>query len=215
MKQIFPDLWQTEVESPFPGLTTHAYLLIREQGNVLFYNTGHVHEIDAMAQLGGVDWHFLSHLDELGKSLLWVRERYGAKLGGPAREREAFAEILEPDLLFKERETLAGGIEVIPTPGHTPGSTCFQVSSPTGKTYLFTGDTLYRNREGQWSNGFLDGMSDRDALVASLRLLRDLRPDVVISSAFADQEGYEAMSPADWTCHVDGALQPLLTDTSN
>ncbi len=60
MKQIFPDLWQTEVESPFPGLTTHAYLLTRKQGNVLFYNTGHVHEIDAMAELGGVDWHFLS-----------------------------------------------------------------------------------------------------------------------------------------------------------
>ncbi|SEN01173.1 MBL fold metallo-hydrolase [Halomonas caseinilytica] len=214
MKQIFPDLWQTEVESPFPGLTTHAYLLTRKQGNVLFYNTGHVHEIDAMAELGGVDWHFLSHLDELGKSLLWVRERYGAKLGGPVREREAFAEILEPDLLFKERETLAGGIEVIPTPGHTPGSTCFLVSSTTGKTYLFTGDTLYRNRVGQWSNGFMDDMSDRDALVASLRLLRDLRPDVVISSAFADQQGYEAMSPSDWAGHVDGALQPLLTNES-
>lgn len=30
MKQIQPDLWETEVESPFPGLTTHAYLLTRE-----------------------------------------------------------------------------------------------------------------------------------------------------------------------------------------
>nr|BBJ04925.1 MBL fold metallo-hydrolase [Marinobacter nauticus] len=211
MKQIFPDLWQTDVENPFPGLTTHAYLLTREEGNVLFYNTGHEYEIDAMATLGGVDWQLLSHQDELGKSLLRVRKRYGAKLGGHALERESFAEILEPDVLFTGRQTLAGNIEVIPTPGHTPGSTCFQVRSATGKTYLFTGDTVYRNRKGQWSNGFIKGWSDRDTLVASLRMLRKLQPDVVISSAFADKDGYQEMSPNDWARHVDSALQPLLT----
>lgn len=55
MKQIQADLWETAVESPFPGLTTHAYLLQRRDGNVLFYNTGHAQEIDAIAPLGG--WH--------------------------------------------------------------------------------------------------------------------------------------------------------------
>ncbi|MEO9587961.1 MULTISPECIES: hypothetical protein [Marinobacter] len=54
MRQIQTDVWETDVESPFPGLTTHAYLLTRDDGNVLFYNTGHHHEIDRMAELGGV-----------------------------------------------------------------------------------------------------------------------------------------------------------------
>ncbi|WP_151702437.1 hypothetical protein [Nitrincola alkalilacustris] len=49
MRQVQTDLWETEVESPFPGLTTHAYLLIRDEGNVLFYNTGHLHEIDRVS----------------------------------------------------------------------------------------------------------------------------------------------------------------------
>jgi hypothetical protein len=40
MRQVQPDLWETEVESPFPGLTTHAYLYQRVQGNVLFEEFG-------------------------------------------------------------------------------------------------------------------------------------------------------------------------------
>lgn len=210
MKQIQPDLWETEVESPFPGLTTHAYLLTRDDGNVLFYNTGHTHELDRMAELGGVAWHFLSHRDELGKTILQVRERFGAKLGGHRREREEFAKICAPDVLFDNRETLLGNIEVIPTPGHSPGSTCFLVASPTGKRYLFTGDTLYRGKGGVWDNGFLKGISDHDTLVESLRLLRALAPNVVISSAFAGTSGYQEMAPGDWPGHVDRAVAPLL-----
>lgn len=210
MKQIQPDLWETEVESPFPGLTTHAYLLTREDGNVLFYNTGHTHELDRMAELGGVAWHFLSHRDELGKTILQVRELFGAKLGGHRREREEFARIRAPDVLFDSREILLGNIEVIPTPGHSPGSTCFLVASPTDKRYLFTGDTLYRGKDGTWVNGFLKGISDRATLVESLGLLRTLAPDVVISSAFAGTSGYQEMSPGDWPGHVDRAMAPLL-----
>lgn len=143
MKQIQPDLWETEVERPAPGLTTHAYLLIRDGGNVLFYNTGHLHEIEKMAELGGVAYQYLSHRDELGDSLKLIRDRFDAKLGGHVRERAEFARIRPPDILFDAREVHLGNIEVIPTPGHSPGSTCFLVRSPHGKTYLFTGDTLY------------------------------------------------------------------------
>lgn len=48
MKQLFEDLWETGVESPFPGLTTHAYLLGRDTGNVLFYNTSQQADIKQM-----------------------------------------------------------------------------------------------------------------------------------------------------------------------
>ncbi|WP_139348424.1 hypothetical protein [Dickeya dadantii] len=40
MKQIYPDLWQTRVEHPFSGVNSHAYLLVQDTGNILFYNSG-------------------------------------------------------------------------------------------------------------------------------------------------------------------------------
>jgi glyoxylase-like metal-dependent hydrolase (beta-lactamase superfamily II) len=207
MKQILPDVWETEVESPFPGLTTHAYLVIRDSGNVLFYNTGHTHELDRMEELGGVTYQFLSHRDELGESLKAIRQRFGTRLGGHVREQEEFARICAPDILFDQREVQLGNIEVIPTPGHTPGSTCFLVHSTQGQRYLFTGDTLYLGDDGTWRPGLLAG-SDKDALSESLRLLRELKPDVAFSSAFGGEYGHQDVS-ADWPDRVQQALDQL------
>lgn len=212
MNQIQPDLWETEIESPAPGLTTHAYLLTREGGNVLFYNTGHRHEIEAMAELGGVAYQYLSHLDELGDTLVMIHERFGARLGGHIAERAEFARFRTPDITFERREIHLGNIEVIPTPGHTPGSTCFLVYSPHGRRYLFTGDSLYRNGIGAWNAGFIPGHTPPDSrpvLAASLRLIRELEPDVVLSSAFAGSAGFEETSPDEWRLSVDHALEEL------
>jgi hydroxyacylglutathione hydrolase len=212
MQQVLPDLWETAVESPFPGLTTHAYLLLREDGNVLFYNTSHQNEIERMAKLGGVAYQYLSHQDELGDGLKVLHERFGTRLGGHVAEREAFARFREPEILFERRETHLGNIEVIPTPGHSPGSTCFLVDSPRGGRYLFTGDTLFRDEHGEWTAGFIPGHSteeDRQAMARSIPLLRELEPDVVLSSAFGDA-GYQVMSPGEWPDHVDRAVEKLL-----
>lgn len=210
MKQIQPDLWQTETENPIPGLTTHAYLLTRDDGNVLFYNTSHRHEIDNMAELGGVAYQYLSHQDELGETLKLIRERFNTRLGGHENELAKFAPICTPDVLFDKREVHLGNVEVIPTPGHTPGSTCFLVESPHGKRYLFTGDTLYPGKDGTWQAGLIPGYSDRDTLIESLKILRELEPDVVLSSAFGGDPGFQEMSRTDWRGHVDRALAKLI-----
>lgn len=206
MKQIQPDLWQTEVESPFPGLTTHAYLLVRDEGNVLFYNTSQQADIKQMADLGGVAYHFLSHRDELGASINQICELYGARLGGHRDEQSDFAKIREPDMVFHQREKLIDNVEVIPTPGHTPGSCCFLVNSPHGKTYLFTGDTLYLTDAG-WKPGMLS-FSNREQLVESLQLLQTLKPDLVLSSAFSGQSGFEEAGE-NWAGKVKTALKSL------
>lgn len=83
---------------------------------------------------------------------------------------------------------------MIPTPGHSPGSTCFLVHSPTGQRYLFTGDTLYRSADGSWKAGFIPGHNtaeDRQTMATSIAGLRDLQPDLVIGSAFAGSSGYQ------------------------
>lgn len=214
MKQVQPDIWETESYSPFSGLTTHAYLLTRPDGNVLFYNTGHAEELDEIARLGGVAWQYLSHRDELGDNLHAIAERFGTKLVGHEAERAAWSKVRAPDQTYDRREVHLGNIEVIPTPGHSPGSTCFLVASPAGKTYLFTGDTLFLVKDKYWRAGFIDGVhteKDRPVLAESLKLLRELRPDVVFGSAYVGDKGYQEVSADSWPDMVDAALSRLKT----
>ncbi|MFN3986807.1 MAG: MBL fold metallo-hydrolase [Rhodocyclaceae bacterium] len=213
MQPIRSDLWETAVEHPAPGLTTHAYLLVREGGNVLFYSTGLESEYDALERLGGVAWQLLSHRDEAGPALARIRARFGARLGAHARERADVAVHCEPDLLFEARAILFPDVEVIPAPGHSPGSVCYLVDSRYGGRYLFTGDTLYLDRNGVWRAGFIPGYStaeDRVVLAETLDMLRGLAPDLVVGSAFDGRVGYQAMARGAWPEHVARARAALL-----
>lgn len=212
MKQVQADVWETKRYSPFPGLKTHAYLLTRPDGNVLFYNTGHKEELEGMAELGGVAWQYLSHEDELGDILNTLAERFNTKLVGHVAEQAAWSKVRAPDITYDRREIHLGNIEVIPTPGHSPGSTCFMVTSAEGKTYLFTGDTLYLGNTNRWRAGFIDSVheeKDRPTLADSLYLLRDLEPDVVFGSAYTGNKGFEDVSDGSWPDKVDEALRDL------
>ena len=210
MKQIQPDLFETEAESPFSGVYTHAYLLLHGDGNVLFYNTRRLEEIEHMEQLGGVARQYLSHCDELSESLNMIAERYGAELGGHVNELEQFSKFRRPTILFERRDTHLGNIEVIPTPGHSPESTCFYVHSPYGKRYLFTGDTLYFNKNKVLATAFFPRRGDLQSYVKSLETLGTLEPDVVISSATGGQGGYHEIDRGEWPEHVSRALEGLL-----
>lgn len=206
MRQVQPDLWETEVESPFPGLTTHAYLYQRVQGNVLFYNTSQQADIAQFAELGGVAYQLLSHRDEVGESLALIRERFQAKLGIHKQDQESLSEVLKADLVFTDRQALLDDVEIIPTPGHTLGSVCFLVQSLSGKRYLFTGDTLYLSDWG-WQPGMLS-FSDKTALAESLNLLQTLQPDLVISSAYSGQTAIEVVT-GQWAEKVKQAMAKL------
>lgn len=209
MRQVLPDVWETATESPFPGLTTHAYLLLHPKGNVLFYNTGNIAEIDGLADLGGVAWQFISHRDEVGDGISAIHQRYGARLVAHAAELAAYSKVREPDILVCSRETFLGNIEAIPTPGHTPGSICYLVALGQGRRYLFTGDTIFRNAEGGWSAGYIKGYSEPEPLLQSLELLAELEPDVVFSSAFSGLAGFEELTPALWRQYVEVAAAEL------
>ena len=92
LTKIREDLYQTRMDSPFPGLTTHAYLWRRPAGNVLFYSPVGDADFDAIDELGGVSAQYLSHLDEAGPNLARIAERFGRQLHAPAAELEAIAE---------------------------------------------------------------------------------------------------------------------------
>jgi hydroxyacylglutathione hydrolase len=66
----------------------------------------------------------------------------------------------------------AGGVrlDVLHTPGHTPGSVCFAVSNGDAGTTLLTGDTLFAGSIGRWDLG---GTSMEDVVDSIHRKLMD------------------------------------------
>ncbi|ABK73183.1 MBL fold metallo-hydrolase [Mycolicibacterium smegmatis] len=211
MTQIRSDLWQTRTDSPFPGLTTHSYLW-KPNGHssspgVLFYSPATDADFAAIDALGGVGHQYLSHQDEAGPMLARIAEHYGARLHAPAAELANIARHAKVHVPLDRRHRDDNGVEVIPTPGHSPGSTSYLVDGADGR-YLFTGDTVFVDHAGRWSTFVIPGIGDPADMAESLRLLATLEPDVVISSAF----GGAAVSTIDdrpWARCVDEAMGSL------
>jgi len=72
--------------------------------------------------------------------------------------------------------------EVLPTPGHTPGSICLYEKS---KKILISGDTLFENAVGRTD---LPG-GDRDQLVNSLKMLSQLQIEYLLPGHGSPKKG--------------------------
>ena len=207
MTQIRNDLFETRTESPFPGLTTHAYLWRGPSANVLFYSPASDADFDAIEALGGVAAQYLSHLDEAGPILARIADRFGSRLHAPAAELEAISQHARVDIpLDVQRQVDANGVDAIPTPGHSDGSTCYLVRGVDGENYLFTGDTMFPVGDGTWSTFLVPGRGGAAELRSSLQLLGTVQPDIVISSAFGGETAFEAVDARRWSQCVDQAL---------
>ncbi|HET6733070.1 MBL fold metallo-hydrolase [Mycobacterium sp.] len=205
--QINDDLFQTRMDSPLPGLTTHAYLWRRPRGNVLFYSPATDADFDAIDELGGVAAQYLSHLDEAGPHLARVADRFGSRLHAPAAELEVIEKHAHVDTPVESRRYVdANDVEVIPTPGHSAGSSCYLVTGTDGTKYVFTGDTIFPAGDGTWATFLVPGRGDATQLTASVKLLSTLQPDIVISSAFGGNTAVEAVDDRRWAEIIDQAL---------
>jgi glyoxylase-like metal-dependent hydrolase (beta-lactamase superfamily II) len=159
---------------PFaPGLEVRAFLLEREPGNVVVYGAPST-TTDEVAALGGATRQYLGHWHEVslgGEPLsgvpLFV---HSADLTQTERHRHVRG-------AFSRHHTLDDDFEVIPVPGHTPGSAAY-LWTTGGTRVLFTADTLYLGAGGEWVVAVLDS-SDRGAYLESLEVLRDLEFDVL------------------------------------
>lgn len=183
MKQLYEDVWQSERYSS-GILNTHAYLLTRPDGNILFYNTGLASDLDKISELGGIRYQLLTHRDEVGGSQKRIKKLFGSTLGVGILEAPYAEKHSEVDIKFDTVDTELENIKIYFTPGHTDGSICYFYESPFGKSYLFSGDTFFK-WNGRWSTFVIEGFGGTDELMlASLKKLRELRPDVVMSSGF-------------------------------
>lgn len=105
---------------------------------------------------------------------LWYRWIVGAT-GRPARQRPAFPDTPIHHAL-NDGDALPGvpELEVLHTPGHTPGSICLLVRGPN---VLFLGDSAINNRD-RVSRPLMWDRQHRRQLDASLRRLRELDAEI-------------------------------------
>jgi hydroxyacylglutathione hydrolase len=176
---------------------------------VLFYGSQTDADFDAIDDLGGVAHQYLSHRDEAGPMLSAIQRRFGSRLHAPAAELFEIGQHAHVDVPLASRHVDANGVEVIPTPGHSPGSTCYLVPGVSGQGYLFTGDTIMLGADGDWVAGHMPPISHAAPLEDSLRLLRSLRPDLVISSAFPSETAVHVPGGVHWAECVDQARSRL------
>jgi glyoxylase-like metal-dependent hydrolase (beta-lactamase superfamily II) len=202
---VIPGLHATAPQPlPFaPSLEVRAFLLEREQGNVLVYSTSELEgDAAAIADLGGVSRRYLNHWHEA----MFATE-LDASLFVHERERAAVEERVHVRGSFSRRHLLDHDLEVIPTPGHTAGATAFLWDTGDHRA-LFTGDTIYLDG-GEWVAAMLES-SDRDAYLASLELIRELEFDLLVPWVASAGEPYHAVtSRAEAVRRLDAIIERL------
>jgi glyoxylase-like metal-dependent hydrolase (beta-lactamase superfamily II) len=115
---------------------------------------------------------FLTH-GHFDHTLALETVRGGTGAEAVAHEAEPFDKA-QPDIRVKHGDTFSVGgnvIEILHTPGHTPGSICLRTGN-----ILFTGDTLFEDDCGRCD---LPG-GDYGAMLQSLRFLAALEGDYTV-----------------------------------
>ena len=170
------------------SLDIRAFLLRRKQGNLLIYAVNNLASAaPVVTELGGIARQYLNHRHEASAA----SDRISAPLYCHEKERKSVAKEIAVHETFASRHMLDDDFEVIPTPGHTSGTTAFLWANG-GHRFLFTSDTIYL-REGEWVATVLWG-SNRKAYLETLALIRDLDFDVLVPWAATRGQPYYAMT---------------------
>ena len=211
METIVPGLHASKPE-PLgfgPQLEIRAFLLRREDGNVLIYrSTGLRDDVEAVAGLGGISRQYLNHHHEASSESDWVSETFGAPLHCHVADAPMVSAVSEVGGTFSERHMLGNDFEVIPTPGHTEGATTYLWDTGEHRA-LFTGDTIFFNG-GRWRAALLDGVGDRERHIDSLELIRELDFDLVVPGIASKGEPFVAfVEKPEAQQRIDGIIERL------
>jgi glyoxylase-like metal-dependent hydrolase (beta-lactamase superfamily II) len=128
--------------------STNAYILIcpRTDASILVDAPGEADKI--LALLEGTDPKYIlmthNHMDHTG-ALTEVKSALNVPIAAHRDDADGLPRT--PDLLLTDNELITCGniqLEVLHTPGHTPGSLCFRTEK-----YLIAGDTLFPGGPGK------------------------------------------------------------------
>jgi glyoxylase-like metal-dependent hydrolase (beta-lactamase superfamily II) len=212
MQSVIPGLHASAPQalSFAPSIRVRAFLLRREQGNLLIYSTPAAADDDtaAIEALGGVSRHYLNHWHEVA---IGDGDRIAGGLGAPVfchqDDRKEVSDRVEVAGSFSARHMADDDLEAIPIPGHTPGATAYLWDSGVHRC-LFTGDSLFL-RDGEWVAAVLDS-SDRVAYIESLELIKELDFDMLVPwAATAGQPFHALTDKADAGRRIDAIVERL------
>jgi glyoxylase-like metal-dependent hydrolase (beta-lactamase superfamily II) len=189
IKEIFPDLFLVRTATTAPR-TPFTYFLRRAPCNVLFATKDDVSRFKpALDELGGVGQIYLGDRHHAVPHTAALAKRFDTVLSASRIEAKALlaAGVKVERTLEYKRAMLAPDLEVIPTPGHTPGALSFLWSNQ-GRRFLLVGDTLVPVN-GEWQ--YFVSRPWRAAMLQTAQLLAGLAFDVILSNSFAS-------SPIPW-----------------
>lgn len=207
MEQVTSRLHATGPEALPVGRSTtlRAFLCQREAGNVLIYGSSALPaEAQAIEGLGGAWRHYLGHVHESefvpkppAADVVLIHERDSAELAQRLAGMETFS----------AEHRLGEDFEVIPIPGHTPGSTAYLWDSGAERV-LFSADTIFL-RDGEWQIALLSS-SDRETYLESLARIRELEFDLLAPwIAGAGQAYWTRTDRDDVRRRIDGILRRI------
>lgn len=151
-----------------------SFVLERSEGNIVIFHSGRIDEAaDDIQSLGGAECVLMNHEHES----LGGQTHFDAPYYIHQDDKEAVTDTLQVAGTFKDREQLYDDLEVIPAPGHTPGTTLYLWDNGEHR-YLFTGDFLCYE-EDEWRTVVLPS-SYREQSIKSLEMIRDLDFDALV-----------------------------------
>lgn len=151
-----------------------SFVLERSEGNIVIFHSGRIDEVaDDIRALGGAERVLMNHEHES----LGGQTHFDAPYYIHQDDKEAVTDTLQVAGTFKDREQLYDDLEVIPAPGHTPGTTLYLWDNGEHR-YLFTGDFLCYEGD-EWRTVVLPS-SDIEQSIKSLEMIRDLDFDALV-----------------------------------
>jgi len=204
------------LDTPFDGLLStppsrlpyqhnvllRSYVLQRPSGNVIVYNSPGVSEAaSAIEQLGPPDRLLVNHAHEA----MYGQPHLDIDVWIHTADRQEVGETLHVAGTFDQRQQMASDLEVVPTPGHTPG-TCSFLWGNGKHRFLFTGDFIWIEH-GEWKAVVVDPAL-RDQYLSSLALVRDLDFDVLVPWGVTEGDfpAWLVDSPADKRRRLDSII---------
>jgi glyoxylase-like metal-dependent hydrolase (beta-lactamase superfamily II)/ferredoxin len=122
----------------------NSYFLQHTEGNWLIDSPRYLkHLAEAFERMGGLRYIFLTHEDDVADA-----SRYAKRFGATRIiHRADLAALPEAEWIIDGRQpvSVSKQFQVIPVPGHTPGSMALLYDD----RYLFTGDHLWWDRDSQ------------------------------------------------------------------
>ncbi len=183
-----PTLDTTVVQTRFAGLRSgppsrlpyqdniliRSFLLQRPAGDVVVYNSpGLSSAAPELRDLGGATRLLINH----GHEAMYGEPDLDVPVFVHERDRAETARSMSVTGVFTGRQMIDDDLAVVPTPGHTSGTTCYLWNN-AGHRFLFTGDSI-TIEDGEWKAVVL-GSSDRADYLNSLALVRELDFDVLV-----------------------------------